>query len=156
VEKIMLKESGKAPDFKLKNQNGETVKLSEQRGKKIALYFYPKDDTPGCTKQACSLRDGFKDLQKAGITVYGVSMDTEAKHQKFIAKYDLPFDLLIDEDHKIADKYGAYGEKKFMGRTYDGILRKTFLIDENGKIKKIFEKVKVDEHASEVLKAFSE
>lgn len=152
----MLKEGGKAPDFKLKNQNGETVKLSEQKGKKIALYFYPKDDTPGCTKQACSLRDGFKDLQKAGITVYGVSMDSEAKHQKFIAKYDLPFDLLIDENHAIADKYGAYGEKKFMGRTFDGILRKTFLIDENGKIKKIFDKVKVSEHADEVLKAFEE
>lgn len=152
----MLKEGGKAPDFKLKNQNGETVKLSEQKGKKIALYFYPKDDTPGCTKQACSLRDGFSELQKAGITVYGVSMDTEAKHQKFIAKYDLPFDLLIDENHAIADKYGAYGEKKFMGRTFDGILRKTFLIDETGKIKKIFDKVKVDEHTSEVLKAFSE
>ncbi len=150
----MLEEGKNAPDFKLKNQNGETVKLSEQRGKKIALYFYPKDDTPGCTKQACSLRDGFKDLQKAGITVYGVSMDTEAKHQKFIAKYDLPFDLLIDEDHSVADNYGAYGEKKFMGKTYDGILRKTFLIGEDGKIKKIFDKVKVDEHADEVLEAF--
>jgi len=152
----MLKEGDDAPDFKLKNQNGETVKLSEQRGKKIALYFYPKDDTPGCTKQACSLRDGFSELQKAGITVFGVSMDTEAKHQKFIAKYDLPFDLLIDENHEIADKYGAYGEKKFMGRTYDGILRKTFLINEDGKIKKIFDKVKVSEHAGEVLTAFQE
>ena len=141
----MLKEGEKAPDFTLHNQNGETVKLSGERGKKIAIYFYPKDDTPGCTKQACSLRDGFADLQNAGITVYGVSMDSESKHQKFIAKYDLPFDLLIDADHAIADKYGAYGEKKFMGRTYDGILRKTFLIDEYGKIKKIFDKVKVDE-----------
>jgi thioredoxin-dependent peroxiredoxin len=150
----MVKEGGKAPDFKLKNQNGKTVKLSDERGKKIALYFYPKDDTPGCTKQACSLRDGFADLKKAGITIYGVSMDTEAKHQKFIAKYDLPFDLLIDADHVVADKYGAYGEKKFMGKTYDGILRKTFLIDEDGKIKKIFDKVKVSEHADEVLDAF--
>ena len=152
----MLEEGKNAPDFKLKNQNGETVKLSDQRGKKIALYFYPKDDTPGCTKQACSLRDGFKDLQKAGITVYGVSMDTEAKHQKFIAKYDLPFDLLIDADHAVADKYGAFGEKKFMGKTYDGILRKTFLIGADGKIKKIFDKVKVDEHAGEVLEAFKD
>jgi peroxiredoxin Q/BCP len=150
----MIKEGGKAPDFKLKNQNGETVKLSDERGKKIALYFYPKDDTPGCTKQACSLRDGFKELQKAGITIYGVSMDNEAKHQKFIAKYDLPFDLLIDTDHLVADKYGAFGEKKFMGKTYDGILRKTFLIGEDGKIKKIFDKVKVSEHADEVLEAF--
>lgn len=150
----MVKEGGKAPDFKLKNQNGEIIKLSDQRGKKIALYFYPKDDTPGCTKQACSLRDGFSDLQKAGITVFGVSMDAEAKHQKFIAKYDLPFDLLIDADHAVADNYGAYGEKKFMGKTYDGILRKTFLIDEDGKVKKIFDKVKVDEHAAEILEAF--
>lgn len=152
----MIKEGGKAPDFKLKNQNGETVKLADERGKKIALYFYPKDDTPGCTKQACSLRDGFKELQKAGITVYGVSMDNETKHQKFISKYDLPFDLLIDADHAVADKYGAYGEKKFMGKTYNGILRKTFLIDEDGRIKKIFDKVKVDEHADEILRAFSE
>ena len=152
----MLEEGKNAPDFNLKNQTGESVKLADQRGKKIALYFYPKDDTPGCTKQACSLRDGFAELQKAGITVYGVSMDTEAKHQKFIAKYDLPFDLLIDADHAVADKYDAYGEKKFMGKTYDGILRKTFLIDEDGKIKKIFDKVKVDEHASEILEAFQE
>ncbi len=150
----MLKEGGIAPDFNLKNQNGETVKLSDQRGKKIALYFYPKDDTPGCTKQACSLRDGFAELQKAGITVYGVSMDTEAKHQKFIAKYDLPFELLIDENHAVADQYGAFGEKKFMGKTYDGILRKTFLIDEDGKLKKIFDKVQVSEHAAEILEAF--
>lgn len=150
----MLEEGKNAPDFKLKNQKGETIKLSDQHGKKIALYFYPKDDTPGCTKQACSLRDGFSKLEKAGIKIYGVSMDNEAKHQKFIAKYDLPFDLLIDEDHAVADKYGAYGEKKFMGKTYDGILRKTFLIDEDGKIKKIFDKVKVDEHADEVLQAF--
>ena len=150
----MLKKGDKAPNFNLKNQNGETIKLSDQRGKKIALYFYPKDDTPGCTKQACSLRDGFSDLQKAGIIVYGVSMDSGAKHQKFISKYDLPFSLLVDENHETADRYGAFGEKKFMGKTYNGILRKTFLIDENGNIKKIFDKVKVDEHAGEVLEAF--
>jgi peroxiredoxin Q/BCP len=152
----MLKEGTKAPDFSLKNQAGETVKLSDLRGRKIALYFYPKDNTPGCTKQACSLRDGFQELQKAGITVYGVSMDSEARHQKFIEKYDLPFDLLVDADHAVADLYGAYGEKKFMGRTFNGILRKTFLIDEEGRIKKIFDKVKVSEHADEILQAFAE
>ena len=150
----MLKEGVQAPDFRMKNENGEDVGLSDLRGQKVALYFYPKDDTPGCTKQACSLRDGFSDLTKAGIKVFGVSMDDEAKHQKFIAKYDLPFNLLVDEHHAVADKYDAYGEKKFMGKTYDGILRKTFLIDEDGKIKKIFDKVKVEEHADEVLNAF--
>lgn len=150
----MLKEGEKAPDFTLKNETGENVTLSDFRGQKVALYFYPKDDTPGCTKQACSLRDGFAELIEAGIKVFGVSMDDEVQHQKFIAKYDLPFSLLVDENHSVADKYGAYGEKKFMGKTYNGILRKTFLIDENGKIKKIFDKVKVDEHAEEVLEAF--
>ena len=152
----MLKEGDKAPDFTLKNETGEDITLSGLRGNKVALYFYPKDDTPGCTKQACSLRDGFSDLTKAGIKVFGVSMDDEAKHQKFIAKYDLPFSLLVDENHAVADKYDAYGEKKFMGKTYNGILRKTFLIDEDGVIKKIFDKVKVDEHADEVLSAFNE
>ena len=152
----MLKEGDKAPDFTLKNQNGEDVKLSDLKGNKTAIYFYPKDDTPGCTKQACSIRDGFKELTDAGIKVFGVSMDNETKHQKFISKYDLPFDLLIDENHGIADKYGAYGEKKFMGKTYNGILRKTFLIDEQGKLVKIFDKVKVSEHADEILKAFGE
>ncbi len=152
----MLKEGDNAPDFTLKNENGEDVTLSDLRGEKVALYFYPKDDTPGCTKQACSLRDGFSDLTEAGIKVFGVSMDSEAKHQKFIAKYDLPFSLLVDENHAVADVYESYGEKKFMGKTYDGIFRKTFLIDENGKIKKIFDKVKTDEHADEVLDAFKE
>lgn len=152
----MLKEGDDAPDFTLKNERGEDVTLSDLSGQKVALYFYPKDDTPGCTKQACSLRDGFSDLTGAGIKVFGVSMDSEAKHQKFIAKYDLPFSLLVDENHTVADKYESYGEKKFMGKTYDGIFRKTFLIDENGKIKKIFDKVKTDEHAGEVLDAFKE
>lgn len=152
----MLREGDDAPDFTLKNERGEEITLSGLRGQKVALYFYPKDDTPGCTKQACSLRDGFSDLTAAGIKVFGVSMDSEAKHQKFIAKYDLPFSLLVDENHTVADQYGSYGEKKFMGKTYDGILRKTFLIDKNGRIKKIFDKVKVNEHADEVLDAFKE
>lgn len=152
----MLKEGEEAPEFTLKNENGEDVKLSDLKGNKVALYFYPKDDTPGCTKQACSLRDGFGELTKAGIKVFGVSMDNEAKHQKFISKYDLPFNLLIDENHEVADKYDAYGEKKFMGKTYNGILRKTFLIDEDGKLVKIMDKVKVSEHAEEILQAFGE
>ena len=152
----MLQKGDAAPDFTLKNQNGEDVKLSDLRGNKVALYFYPKDDTPGCTKQACSIRDNFSELEDAGIKVFGISMDDQTSHQKFISKYDLPFSLLIDENHRIADKYGSYGEKKFMGKTYDGILRKTFLIDEQGKIKKVFDKVKVEEHADEILDAFDE
>lgn len=152
----MLKEGDKAPDFTLKNEKGEDVSLSDLRGDKVVLYFYPKDDTPGCTKQACSLRDGFSELKENGIKVFGVSMDDEASHQKFIQKFDLPFNLLVDENHEVADKYDSYGDKEFMGKTYTGVLRKTFLIDEEGKIKKIFDKVKVDEHADEVLDAFDE
>ncbi len=150
----MLKEGSVAPDFKTTNTNGETVRLKDLRGQKVVLYFYPKDDTPGCTKEACSFRDAFSDFKKRGIEVLGVSTDSEASHQKFTAKYKLPFTLLADTDHSIADAYGVYGEKKFMGRTYMGVKRMTFLIDEKGKIAKIFEKVKVDEHAREVLDAF--
>jgi peroxiredoxin Q/BCP len=152
----MLEEGKKAPDFIAKNQNGEKVKLSDNKGSRVVLYFYPKDDTPGCTKQACSLRDGFATFKKKGIKVFGVSIDDEKSHQKFIEKYDLPFDLLADTDKKIVEKYGVWGEKSMYGRKYMGTHRKTFLIDENGKIVKIFDKVKVAEHADEVLKAFGE
>jgi peroxiredoxin Q/BCP len=152
----MLKEGDKAPDFTAKDQNGNQLKLSDLLGTQTVLYFYPKDDTPGCTKQACSLRDGFSTFTEKGIKILGVSMDDEQSHQKFISKYELPFTLLTDTDHGIADIYDSYGDKQYMGKTYQGILRKTFLIDETGKIKKIFDKVKVDEHADEVLKAFSE
>ena len=151
----MLKEGDAAPDFTLKNESGEDVSLKDLRGQKVALYFYPKDDTPGCTKEACSLRDNFSALTDAGIKVFGVSKDSEKSHQKFISKYELPFNLLVDADHAVSNAYESYGEKKFMGKTYNGILRKTFLIDESGKIKKIFDKVKVEEHAAEVLDAFA-
>ena len=150
----MIKEGDAAPDFTVKDENGEEVKLSDFRGQKVVLYFYPKDDTPGCTKEACSFRDNFSTLTNENIKILGVSTDNEKSHRKFIAKYDLPFTLLADTDHAIADAYGSYGEKQFMGKTYNGILRKTFLIDEDGKIKKVFDKVKVAEHADEVLKAF--
>jgi peroxiredoxin Q/BCP len=152
----MVKEGVTAPAFKTTNTNGESVSLKDFRGQKVVLYFYPKDDTPGCTKEACSFRDGFSKFKKRGITILGVSPDSEKSHQKFTAKYKLPFTLLADTDHSIADAYGVYGEKKFMGRTYMGIHRTTFLIDEKGKIKKVFEKVKPDDHADEVLGAFSE
>ena len=150
----MLKEGTVAPDFTLKDANGETVRLKDLRGQKVVLYFYPKDDTPGCTKEACSFRDAFAAYKKRNIKVLGVSTDSEASHQKFANKYKLPFTLLADTDHAIADAYGVYGQKKFMGRSYMGINRMTFLIDEKGKIKKVFEKVKPEQHASEVLEAF--
>ena len=156
MENIMLNAGDIAPDFTGKDENGEDVKLSDLLGQKVVLYFYPKDDTPGCTKEACSLRDNFSALSTENIKVLGVSTDNEKSHQKFIAKYDLPFTLLADTNHAIADLYGSYGEKTFMGKTYNGVLRKTFLIAENGTIKKIFDKVKVAEHADEVLQGFAE
>ena len=151
----MIKEGNVAPAFTAKNANGETVRLKDLRGQKVVLYFYPKDDTPGCTKEACSFRDAFSAFKRQGIEILGVSVDSEASHKKFTAKYKLPFMLLADPDHSIADAYGVYGEKKFMGRTYMGVKRMTFLIDEKGKIKKVFEKVKPEEHAKDVLDAFA-
>ena len=152
----MPKEGSAAPNFAAKDANGETVRLKDLRGQKVVLYFYPKDDTPGCTKEACSFRDAFADFKKRDIKVLGVSIDSEASHKKFAAKYKLPFTLLADPDHSIADAYGVYGEKKFMGRTYLGVKRVTFLIDEKGKVKKVFEKVKPEEHARDVLEAFEQ
>lgn len=152
----MLKEGDKAPDFKAKDQNGNTVKLSTLKGNRVVLYFYPKDDTPGCTKEACSFRDADDVYKKKGIKVLGVSIDDEKSHQKFISKYELPFDLIADTDKAIVEKYGVWGEKSMYGKKYMGTHRKTFLIDETGKIVKIFDKVKVGEHADEVLAAFGE
>ena len=150
----MLKEGDAAPDFEARDAEGNNVKLSDLRGRKVVLYFYPKDDTPGCTKEACSFRDGFAEFKRRGIEVLGVSTDDEKSHRKFADKYSLPFKLLADTDHRVADLYGVYGEKQFMGRKYMGVSRKTFLIDEEGRLRKVFDKVKVDEHADEVLKAF--
>ena len=152
----MLKERSVAPNFAAKDANGETVRLKDLRGEKVVLYFYPRDDTPGCTKEACSFRDAFAQFKRRNIKILGVSVDSEASHAKFSAKYKLPFTLLADPDHSIADAYGVYGEKKFMGRTYMGVKRITYLIDEKGKIKKVFGKVKPEEHAQEVLDAFEE
>lgn len=152
----MLKEGSKAPDFTAKDQDGNKVKLSDYKGKRVVLYFYPKDDTPGCTKEACSFRDADDVFNKKGIKVFGVSTDDEKSHQKFISKFQLPFDLLADTDKKIVEKYGVWGEKSMYGKKYMGTIRKTFLIDEQGKIAKIFDKVKVAEHADEVLEAFGE
>ena len=152
----MLKEGDKAPNFTAKDQSGNTVKLSDYKGKKLVLYFYPKDDTPGCTKEACSFRDADDTYSKKGIKVFGISTDSEKSHQKFISKYSLPFDLLADTDKEIVEKYGVWGEKSMYGKKYMGTFRKTFLIGEDGKIAKIFDKVNVSEHAGEVLEAFGE
>ena len=151
-----LKEGDKAPDFTVPDAEGNVVKLKDLRGKKVVLYFYPKDDTPGCTREACAFRDSFSKFKKRGIEVLGVSLDSEKSHQKFTKKFDLPFRLLADTDRAVSESYGTYGKKKFMGREYMGVNRMTFLIDEKGKIKKIYEKVKPDDHAEEVLAAFSE
>jgi peroxiredoxin Q/BCP len=152
----MLKEGDKAPDFESKDQNGNPVKLCDFEGLKVVLYFYPKDDTPGCTKEACSFRDADDVYREKGIKVFGVSTDDEKSHQKFISKFQLPFDLLADTDKDIVEKYGVWGEKSMYGKKYLGTNRKTFLIDEQGKIAKIFDKVNVSEHADEVLAAFGE
>ena len=151
-----LTEGKKAPAFKGKDQNGKPVSLAEFKGKKVVLYFYPEDDTPTCTVQACNLRDNFGLLKKNGFTVLGVSPDEEKKHKKFEAKYDLPFTLIADADHKIIDSYGVWGEKQMYGRTYMGLHRTTFLIDEKGVIRKIFLKPKSKQHTEEILKAWAE
>jgi peroxiredoxin Q/BCP len=150
----MIKEGDDAPDFETRDAEGNAVKLSDLRGRKVVLYFYPKDDTPGCTKQACSFRDSFAEFERRGIKVLGVSTDDERSHQKFAEKYSLPFTLLADTGHEVADLYGVYGEKQFAGRNYMGVSRVTFLIGEDGRVVKVFDKVKVDEHADDVLKAF--
>jgi peroxiredoxin Q/BCP len=146
-----LTQGKKAPAFKGVNQNNETVSLKDFAGKKLVLYFYPKDDTPGCTAEACSLRDHYSTFLKKGYAILGVSPDSPTKHQKFIAKYNLPFSLLADEDHAIADAYGVWAEKSMYGRKYMGIVRTTFVIDETGKIEQIIDKVNTAEHASQIL-----
>jgi peroxiredoxin Q/BCP len=148
-----IKEGSAAPEFSLLDENGNQRKLSEFRGKPVVLYFYPKDDTPGCTKEACNFRDDYDIYRNAGVIVLGVSPDTSKSHTKFKEKYHLPFTLLADTDHKISEAYGVWGRKKFMGKEYDGVFRTTFVIDEEGKIVKVFENVKPDGHSKEVLEA---
>jgi peroxiredoxin Q/BCP len=149
----MLEEGKKAPAFSLKDQDGKVVKFADLAGKNVVLYFYPKDDTSGCTKEACAFRDEHSALQKAGAVVLGVSPDTEKSHTKFIGKYQLPFTLLADTEHAVAEKYGAWAEKSMYGRKYMGIVRSTFLIGKDGKLAKVWPKVKVDGHVDEVLAA---
>lgn len=140
-----------APLFETINQIGESFRLEDYKGNKLILYFYPKDDTPTCTKQACNLRDNFEDLQKAGYLIFGISTDEVAKHQKFIQKYQLPFSLLVDTDLKIHQLYGTWQEKSMYGKKYMGTVRTTFIIDEAGKIANIIEKVKAADHSKQIL-----
>jgi len=140
-----------APDFNSTIESGETKKLKDYKGKKLVLYFYPKDNTSGCTAEACNLRDNFAEFRKRGIEILGVSPDSETSHQKFIAKHDLPFSLLVDTDHKLATDYGVWKEKSMYGRKYFGIVRTTFIIDEKGKIENIIEKVNTKAHAEQIL-----
>ena len=151
----MLKVGDKAPDFILKNEQNQDVTLSDFIGKKVVIYFYPKDNTPGCTKEACSFRDVYDDILEAGAVVIGISKDNASSHENFKDKHNLPFYLLSDPNNTVIEAYGAWQEKKMFGKTYMGILRSTFIIDENGNIIKLYPKVKIDTHAEEVLKALS-
>lgn len=143
-----------APPFEGTDQNGKTVKLSSFLGKKVVLYFYPKDDTPGCTAEACSLRDNYQDLLKRGFIVLGVSPDSEKSHMKFAGKYNLPFPLIADPQKKILSAYGAYGEKLMYGKKVTGVIRTTFIIDEKGIIEKVIKKVDTKEHATQIFKMY--
>jgi peroxiredoxin Q/BCP len=153
---MALKVGDKAPSFKLKNQNGETISLSDLKRKPVVLYFYPKDDTSGCTKEACNFRDEFPKFGKMKAEIIGVSADSIESHKKFAEKYKLPFNLLSDEKKETIEKYGVWQEKSIYGKKYMGIVRTTFIIDSSGKISKIFSKVKVDEHNKEVMETLKE
>jgi peroxiredoxin Q/BCP len=150
-----LKVNDKAPNFAGLDQQGKTIQTADFAGKKYAVYFYPKDNTPGCTVQACNLRDNYDALAAAGISIIGVSMDSEVSHQKFISKFELPFPLIADTDKKVIEAFQVWGPKKFMGKEYDGIHRTTFVMDENNVIQGIISKPKTKDHASEILEIFN-
>lgn len=152
----ILQEGKKAPAFKGKDQNGATVSMADFKGKKLVLYFYPQDNTPTCTVQACNIRDNFAALKKKGIYIIGISPDDIKKHKKFEEKFELPFTIIADTDHSIIDKFGVWGEKQLYGKKYLGLHRTTFLIDEKGMIKKVFLKPKSKQHAEEILQAWEE
>jgi len=151
----VVEEGQQAPDFELTSDAGETVKLSDLRGKPVVLYFYPKDDTPGCTAQACGIRDAWGEFERAGAIVLGVSPDDERSHVKFKEKYDLPFALLADTEHETAEEYGVWVEKNYAGKTYMGVQRSTFVIDADGYVAKEMRNVKPDTHADDVLAALA-
>lgn len=147
----MLTENTMAPDFELKDETGQARKLSDYRGKDVVLYFYPKDDTSGCTTEACNFRDDYSMYEKAGVVILGVSPDSPESHAKFKAKYHLPFTLLADEEHKVCELFGVWGKKKMYGREYEGVYRTTYLISKDGTILKVFENVKPADHSAEIL-----
>ncbi|MBV8064708.1 MAG: thioredoxin-dependent thiol peroxidase [Actinobacteria bacterium] len=151
----MIAEGQEAPDFELTSDAGETVRLSSLRGTPVVIYFYPKDDTPGCTTQACGIRDAYGEFERAGAVVLGISPDSEASHVKFKSKYDLPFTLLADPDHTVSERYGVWGEKKYMGRSYMGVKRSTFVIGKDGNVTKVMHNVKPATHADDVLAALA-
>ncbi|RBP32912.1 peroxiredoxin Q/BCP [Oceanihabitans sediminis] len=146
-----LKAGDKVPDFTVNNQDGEAVSLSDYKGKKLIVFFYPKASTPGCTAEACNLRDNYELLQEKGYELLGVSADSEKRQSNFRNKYEFPFPLLADEEKVVLNVFGVWGEKKFMGRTFDGIHRKTFIIDENGVVERVIDKVKTKDHAAQIL-----
>ncbi len=148
---MVLTIGDKAPDFEVNNQNSEKTKLSDFKGKKVVLYFYPKDNTPGCTAESCNLRDNYQELKTAGYEILGVSPDSEKSHQNFIKKYELPFTLLVDTEKDILQKYEVWKEKSMYGRKYMGTVRTTFIIDENGRIERIIEKVNTKDHTNQIL-----
>ncbi|MBO0330020.1 MULTISPECIES: thioredoxin-dependent thiol peroxidase [Flavobacteriaceae] len=147
----MLKVGDKVPDFSAKDQDGNTINLSDYKGKKLVVFFYPKANTPGCTAEACNLRDNYKELQDQGFELLGVSADSEKKQSNFRDKYEFPFPLLADEDHTVINTFGVWGPKKFMGKEYDGIHRTTFVIDGDGVVENVIEKVKTKDHAAQIL-----
>lgn len=149
----MLQVGDRVPDFISKDQDGTIIKLSDYAGKKLVVFFYPRANTPGCTAEACNLRDNYTELKAAGYELLGVSEDTSKKQSNFKNKYDLPFPLLADEDHTVIDAFGVWGPKKFMGREFEGILRTTFIVDEEGVVEKVIEKVKTKDHAAQLLNA---
>lgn len=153
---MKLKVNDKVPDFVTKDQQGNEVSSKNLSGKKWVLYFYPKDMTPGCISQACNIRDNYEELKKQGIQIFGVSMDTEKRHQQFVEKYELPFPLLIDTEKKIIEAFGVWGPKKFMGRTFNGIQRNTFIMNEENTIIGMIEKPKVKDHAREILEFYKQ
>ena len=148
---MTIKEKTKAPEFTLLDENGDEHALSDYLGKELLLYFYPKDNTKGCTTEACNFRDDYSEYEKAGLEIIGISPDSTKSHANFKAKYDLPFTLLADQDHKVCELYDVWGLKKFMGREYMGVFRTTFLIDKEGYIKKVYENVKPANHSNEIL-----
>lgn len=148
-----LKEGTKAPGFKAVNQKGEAIRLNDFSGKKVILFFYPKDNTPGCTAESCNLRDNYSELLKAGFEVIGISPDSEKSHAGFASKFDLPYNILADVNKEILKAYGAWGLKKMYGKEYEGVLRTTYIIDEEGVIEKVFTKVKTNDHTNQILSA---